>query len=226
MVDMESDKKWELLEIEVVGESIHSETESIHPESESIHPESESIHESIRDKWVGATEAYKRCGLTKSSFQRAISHLVGVRGCRVDSIRSGDAKNTRYSEWAIELIKAYKSGDEELMQQLLLSNSSVIPRCSALALPSHVATLDQKIALLQQASNTNSSSIADRIKSKLSQIALCNQASQQRNESLDNAELLAAENRGIEQALAIFSTEEAAKENALAHLRALKISGK
>jgi hypothetical protein len=66
---------------------------------------------------------------------------------------------------------------------------------------------------------------ASRIQQKLEEISRCQTAQQQRNEALSEAELLAAENRGIQQALAIFSTEEAAKENALAHLRALKISG-
>jgi len=192
--------------------------------------ETESIDESIRDKWVGATEAYKRSGLTsngltKSSFQRAISHLIAVRGCPPDSLRRGDSKNTRYSELAIALIKAYKSGDEELMQQLLLLTERPIPSCSALTVPDHIASLDEKIARLSQSAGASSQAIGDRILNKLSQIALCSQATQERNQTLDSAELLAAENRGIEQALAIFSAEEAAKENALAHLRALKISG-
>ena len=202
----------EALEVEVIGESIHTETES--------------IDESIRDKWVGATEAYKRSELTKSSFQRSISHLIGVRGCRVDAIRRGDAKNTRYSELAIALIKAHKSGDEALLQQLLeLAKPSTLSQPSALAVANHVATLEEKIANLRQTTAVNSEANADRIRDKLAEIAFCNQTSQQRNEALNEAELLAAENRGIEQALAIFSAEETAKENALAHLRALKISG-
>ena len=202
----------EALEVEIVGESNRDEAES--------------IRESIRDEWIGATAAYKLASLTKSSFQRAISHLLGVRGCRVDSIRRGDAKNTRYSGLAIEMIKAHKSGDEALLQRLLefAAKPASPSQSSGLTVLDHVATLDGKIANLRQATATSSQLNADRIREKLTEISRCNQTAQQRNEALNDAELLAAENRGIEQALAIFSAEEGAKENALAHLRALKIS--
>ena len=193
---------------------------------ESNRDENESIHESIRDEWVGALAAYKLANLTKSSFQRAISHLLGVRGCRVDSIRRGDAKNTRYSGLAIELIKAHKSGNEPLLQRLLeFAAKPATNQSSVLVVVDHVATLDEKIANLREAAATNSQLNGDRIQQKLAEIGRCNQAAQQRNEALSEAELLAAENRGFKQALAIFSVEEAAKENALAHLRAAKISG-
>lgn len=203
----------EALEVEIIGESNRVECES--------------IRESIRDEWIGATAAYKLADLTKSSFQRAISHLLGVRGCRVDSIRRGDAKNTRYSGLAIELIKAHKSGDETLLEQLLefAAKSTNFSQSAGLAVVDHVASLDGKIANLRQTATASSQLNADRIREKLAEITRCNQAAQQRNEALSEAELLAAENRGIEKALAIFSAEEAAKENALAHLRALKISG-
>lgn len=193
---------------------------------ESNRVEAESIRESICDEWIGATAAYKLTGLTKSSFQRAISHLLGVRGCRVDSIRRGDAKNTRYSGLAIELIKAHKSGDETLLQQLLefAARSTSSSQPSGLAVVDHVGGLEAKIANLRQSAAASSHSNAARIRDKLAEISRCNQTAQQRNEALNDAELLAAENRGIEQALAIFSAEEAAKENTLAHLRALKIS--
>jgi hypothetical protein len=175
---------------------------------------------------MGATGAYKLAGLTKSSFQRAISHLLGVRGCRVDAIRRGDSKNTRYSALAIALIKAHKSGDEVLLQRLLKFAVQPAPsESSGLAVVNHVSSLEEKIKSLRQTATTKAQSNADHIRDKIANIALGNKAAQERNEVLNNAELLAAENRGIEQALAIFSAEEAAKENALAHLRALKISG-
>ena len=203
----------EALEVEIVGESNRVE--------------SESIRESIRDEWIGAATAVRLTDLTKSAFQRAISHLLGVRGCRVDSIRRGDAKNTRYSGLAIELIKAHKSGDKARLQQLLElatkpTNSSP---SSGLAVVDHVATLESKIANLRQIGAANSQLSGDQIRDKLVEIARCNQAAQQRNEELDDVELLAADTRGIKRALAIFSAEEAALESALAHLRAAKISG-
>lgn len=203
----------EVLEVEIV--------------SESNRVECESNRDSMRDEWIGATTAIKLTDLTKSAFQRAISHLLGVRGCRVDSIRRGGSKNTRYSRLAIELVKAHKSGDEVLLLQLLESaakpaNSS---QSSGLAVVDHVATLDGKIASLQQTAANSQLLNANRIRQKLAEIAASNQSAQQRNEALNDAELVAAENSGIERALAIFATEEAAKESALAHLRAAKISG-
>jgi hypothetical protein len=175
---------------------------------------------------VGATAAFRLAGLTKSSFQRAISHLLVARGCRVDALRRGDAKNTRYSGLAIELIKAHKSGDEFLLQRLLefAAKPTSPSQSSSLAVVDHVATLEGKIANLQQTTAANSQLNADRIREKLAEITRANQAAQQRNEALSDVELVAAESRGVERALKIFSAEEAAKENTLAHLRALKIS--
>src|ERR687885_215548 len=172
----------EALDVEIVGESTRDEIES------------------IRDEWVNATSAYKLTGLTKSSFQRAIAHLLGTRGCRADWVRRGDAKNTRYSGLAIEPIKAYKSGDETLLQRLLefAATKSASPSQS-LAVVDHVADLDGKIANLQQAGATNSRLNASRIQQKLEEISRCQTAQQQRNEALSEAELLAAENRGIQQ---------------------------
>lgn len=203
----------EALEVEIVDESNRVETES--------------IRESIRDEWIGAATACKLTDLTKSSFQRAISHLLGVRGCRVDSIRRGNAKNTRYSGLAIELIKAHDSGNETRLQQLLefANKPASSSQSSSLAVVDHVATLEGKIANLRQIGAANSRLNADRLREKLAEIARCNQTAQQRNEALSEAELLAAENWGIEQGLAIFAAGEAAKESTLAHLRAVKISG-
>jgi len=203
----------EALEVEIVGESTRVETES--------------IRDSIRDEWMGAAVAYKLTDLTKSSFQRAISHLLGVRGCRVDSIRRGNAKNTRYSGLAIELVKAHDSGNETLLQQLLefAAKPAISNQSSSLAVVDHVATLEGKIANLRQAGIANSQLNANRIQEKLAEIARRNQAAQQRNEELSEAERVAAENWGIEQGLTIFAIGEAAKESTLAHLRAAKISG-
>jgi len=198
-------------------------------ETESTRVETESTRELTRDEWVGAATAYKLVGLTKSSFQRAIAHLVGVRSCRVDSIRRGNSQNTRYSRLAIELVKAHKSEDEELLLQLLeFANKPASRNPSsglAVAVIDHVATLEGKIAHLQQTTAASSQLNANRFREKLAAITSCNEAAQQRTRVLRDAELLDAENRGIEQALAIFEAEERAKESALAHLRASKISG-
>jgi len=196
-------------------------------DNESTRVEIESIRESNWDEWLNPTTAYKLAGLTKSSFQRAIAHLLGVCGCRVDLIRLGGAKNTRYSKLAIELIKAYKSDNKPLLQQLLefAVTKSADPTQSSLVVIDRIADLDKKIANLQRTTTNNSQLGADRVRQKLLEISRCQVQSQQRNDTLIAAELLAAENRGIEQALKIFEAEEGAKENALAHLRASKISG-
>jgi hypothetical protein len=206
---------------------IVTETESTRVETESTRVETESIRESTRDEWVGAATAYKFVGLTKSSFQRAIAHLLGVRGCRADSIRRGNSQNTRYSRLAIELVKAHKSGDEELLLQLLEVANKPASRnqSSGLAVIDHVASLEAKIARLQQTTAASSQLNANRLREKLAAITSCNEAAQQRTKVLRDAELLDAENRGIEKALAIFEAEERAKESVLAHLRTSKISG-
>jgi hypothetical protein len=213
--------------LEPIEAEIVTETESTRVETESTRVETESTYKSTRDEWVGATAAYRLTGLTRSSFQRSISHLLGVRGCRVDSIRRGDAKNTRYSGLAIELIKAHKSGDEALLQRLLefAAKPANLNQSSSLAVVDHVATLEEKIANLQQVTATNSRLNGDQLREKLAAITRCNEAAQRRTRVLRDAELLDAENRGVEQALAIFEAEERAKESALAHLRASKISG-
>jgi hypothetical protein len=125
------------------------------------------------------------------------------------------------------LIKAHKCGNELLLQQLLefAAKPADPSRAGGLVVVDHVATLEEKIANLQQTTATASQLNASRIRQKLAEITRSSEFAQQRNEALNDAEILAAENRGIEQALAIFSAEEAAKENALAHFRALKISG-
>lgn len=208
----------EALEVEIVGESNRVECESNRVECD-------SNRDSMRDEWIGATTAIKLTDLTKSAFQRAISHLLGVRGCQVDSIRRGGSKNTRYSMLAVELVKAYKSGDEVLLQRLLgFAAKQPASLNQSLAVVDHVATLDGKIASLQQTAANSQLLNADRIRQKLAEIAANNQNAQQRNETLSAAELLAAENRGIERGLAVFNAEEVAKESTLAHLRALKIS--
>ncbi|MEG4861213.1 hypothetical protein QUB75_27115 [Microcoleus sp. K1-B6] len=209
----------EALEVEIVGESNRVECESNRVECE-------SNRDSMRDEWIGATTAIKLTDLTKSAFQRAISHLLGVRGCQVDLIRRGGSKNTRYSRFAVEMVKAHKSGDEVLLQQLLefAAKPASSTQSSGLAVVDHVAALEGKIANLRQTGAANSQLNADRIQSKLAEIAANNQTAQRRSEALGDAELLAAENRGIERGLAVFNAEEAALENTVAHLRALKIS--
>lgn len=205
---------------------MQEETLEVEVIDESIRVNSESIRDSIRDEWIGAVAAQRATDLTKSAFQRAISHLLGVRGCRVDLIRRGAAQNTRYSGLAIELVKAHKLGDEARMQQLLdLAKLTSSSQSSGLVVVDHVATLEGKIANLRQTGIVNSELQADRLREKLAQISLCNQVTQQRNEDLKSARLLAARNRGIEQGLDIFTAEEEALEETLAHLRALKISG-
>jgi hypothetical protein len=86
-----------------------------------------------------------------------------------------------------------------------------------------IVTLDSKIANLQQTATTNSQALADRIRDRLANIARQNHLTTQRIEALDDAELLAAENRGLERALEIFEREKVTKDAALAQLRTMEL---
>jgi len=85
--------------------------------------------------------------------------------------------------------------------------------------------LDCQISRLQQTAIAKSEGLADRVQAKLAEIARQNNLAIQQTEILDDAEILAAQNRGLEKALGIFQAEEQAKELTLASLRAMKLKG-
>ena len=96
---------------------------------------------------------------------------------------------------------------------------------SALAISPTVAisSLDSKIAGLQQSSVSNSANLADRVRGKLAEIAQSNQLAADRANALSDARMLAAENQGLEEALAIHARKVAARNAALAQLEAMEL---
>lgn len=86
-----------------------------------------------------------------------------------------------------------------------------------------ISSLDAKIADLQKTSVVNSANLADRIRGKLAEIAQTNQLAFDRNQALSEAQMLAAENEGFEEALAIHSRRIAARDAALAQLKAMEL---
>lgn len=86
-----------------------------------------------------------------------------------------------------------------------------------------ISNLDSKIADLQKTSVINSASLADRVRGKLAEIDQANQLAFNRNKALNEALLLAAENEGLEEALAIHARRIAARNTALTQLRAMEL---
>lgn len=86
-----------------------------------------------------------------------------------------------------------------------------------------ISSLDAKIATLQQNSVLNSANLADRVRGKLAEIAQTNQLAFDRNQALNEAQMLAAENEGFEEALAIHSRRIAARNATLAQLKAMEL---
>jgi glucose-6-phosphate isomerase len=78
---------------------------------------------------------------------------------------------------------------------------------------------------LKQVSTSNSASLNQNVMQLLQQIATENQAAQQRDSDLDNAEINAAQNRGAARALAVFQAKQKAQAEVLAQLRAMKLGG-
>ena len=86
-----------------------------------------------------------------------------------------------------------------------------------------ISSLDSKIASLQQTSVLNSANLADRVRGRLAEIAQTNQLAADRDRALSEAQLLAAENEGFEEALAIHSRRIASRNVTLAQLKAMEL---
>ena len=86
-----------------------------------------------------------------------------------------------------------------------------------------ISSLDSKIANLQQGSVLNSANLADRVRGKLAEIAQANQLAADRDRALSEAQLLAAENQGFEEALEIHSRRVASRNATLAQLKAMEL---
>jgi len=127
-----------------------------------------------------------------------------------------------------EMRKLQRMGVTEYRNQCLIESekpSTHEVRSSALAISPTLAisTLDSKIADLQRTSVLNSANLADRVRNKLAEIAQTNQLASDRNQALNEAQLLAAENEGFEEALEIHARRISSRNAALAQLRAMEL---
>jgi hypothetical protein len=86
-----------------------------------------------------------------------------------------------------------------------------------------ISNLDSKIAGLQQSSVVNSANLADRVRGKFAEIAQTNQLAGDRNRALNEAQMLAADNEGIEEALEIHARRISARNATLAQLKAMEL---
>lgn len=86
-----------------------------------------------------------------------------------------------------------------------------------------ISNLDSKIAILQQTSVVNSANLADRLRAKFGEIAQTNQLAADRNRALNEAQMAAADNEGIEEALEIHARRISARNSTLAQLKAMEL---
>lgn len=126
-----------------------------------------------------------------------------------------------------EMRQLRKMGATEYRNQCAIESGKPSPHKieSALAISPAVAisSLDSKIADLQKTSVQNSANLADRVRGKLAQIAQSNQLAANQNKALNEAQMLAAENEGFEEALAIHARRISARNATLAQLRAMEL---
>ncbi|TAE54383.1 MAG: hypothetical protein EAZ88_09380 [Oscillatoriales cyanobacterium] len=107
------------MELEVVDVFDIEGVECDRVQSESIH---ESIYregKSIQPSWVSSAEALHRTKLkNKSALQQAMSKLLNAHFVPVSLLRRGEARNTEYSQLAIDLIKAMRCPDKTEFERL------------------------------------------------------------------------------------------------------------
>lgn len=189
-------------------------------DSESIPNRFESIY------WFSAAEARHRLKLEKTPFRKVVEELLNIHGIPELAIRRGRARATEYSQTAIALVRALRSGDRvafDRLKQDLIQPSSV--ETTALTITEHTPDLDRRIAELNQNSAFTSASLAQDVRETLERIAAQTKASKHRTSGLNNAEIIAAENRGAARALNIYQAEQRARDEILAQLRATELGG-
>ncbi|NJR24642.1 MAG: hypothetical protein HC786_22040 [Richelia sp. CSU_2_1] len=128
----------------------------------------------------------------------------------------------------------YKADRAALAQKLeeeriaLAQRPQKVELTSALAVTQTVAIsgLDGKIAALQQQQIQLSGSMSDRITLHLAQIQIQSEQAQERNQTLSNAMLVAAENEGVREGLEIFQRQQAARDATIAHLKAQELQAR
>src|SRR6476469_51520 len=186
-------------------------------EIDSNPPESISI-----ERWYSAAQVQSILDLSKSGLQKAIAKLQDIYGIELKALRRGEARATQYSEFALKACKLLNAGKLSELRQLVEA-TPIAPTAGALRISEYTPALDRRITQLNQNANSASASLNQNVQQLLAQIAAENQAAQQRDVDLDNAEINAAQNRGAARALAVFQAEQKAQAEVLAQLRAMKL---
>lgn len=192
-------------------------------ESESIDsPEPED-----EETWYSAVQIQGLLKLSKAGLQQSISKLQSIYGLDIATLRRGAARATQYSELALKACKLLNAGKLSELRKLVEA-APTAPGAShpgTLTISEYTPALDRRIAELNQNATSTSASLNQNVMQLLAQIATENQAAQQRDTDLDNAEINAAQNRGAARALAVFQAEQKAQAEVLAQLRAMKLGG-
>jgi len=177
--------------------------------------------------WYTAQQMMSLLRLSKADLQKSISKLQSIYGLNLASLRRGAARATEYSQLALDAAKLLNTGKLTQLRQLVEA-APIAPSATpagALTISEYTPALDRRITQLNQNANSASASLNQNVQQLLAQIAAENQAAQQRDSDLDNAEINAAQNRGAALALAVFQAEQKAQAEVLAQLRAMKLGG-
>ena len=187
---------------------------------DSFEPEDEEI-------WYSALQIQGLLKLSKAGLQQSICKLQSIYGLDIQTLRRGAARATQYSELALKACKLLNAGKlSELRKLVEATPTATSPAPSgALTISEYTPALDRRITQLGQNAASTSASLNQSVMQLLQQIATENQAAQQRDTDLDNAEINAAQNRGAARALAVFQAEQKAQAEVLAQLRAMKLGG-
>jgi|SRR6476620_291127 len=187
---------------------------------DSTEPENDEI-------WYSAVQIQGLLKLSKAGLQQSICKLQSIYGLDIQTLRRGAARATQYSELALKACKLLNAGKlSELRKLVEAKPAATSPAPSgALTISEYTPALDRRITQLGQNAASTSASLNQSVMQLLQQIATENQAAQQRDADLDNAEINAAQNRGAARALAVFQAEQKAQAEVLAQLRAMKLGG-
>jgi hypothetical protein len=165
------------------------------------------------ERWYSTAQVQRILGLNKSALQKAIAKLQGIYGIDIKTLRRGGARATEYSQIAldaIELLNAQKFTElRHLVEKTPAASRASQP--GTLTIAEYTPALDRRITQLSQNAASTSASLNQSVLQLLEQIATENQASQQRDSDLDNAEINAAQNRGAARALAVFQADKKPK---------------
>ena len=187
---------------------------------DSTEPENDEI-------WYSAVQIQGLLKLSKAGLQQSICKLQSIYGLDIQTLRRGAARATQYSELALKACKLLNAGKlSELRKLVEATPAATSPAPSgALTISEYTPALDRRITQLGQNAASTSASLNQSVMQLLQQIATENQAAQQRDADLNNAEINAAQNRGVTRALAVFQAEQKAQAEVLAQLRAMKLGG-